>query len=742
MEVFMRKAGIAIGIIVAVIVVAILVFWATFDVNHYRGTIQSQLQSKLGRPVSLGQMHLSLLPPSFQVDNLSIGDDPRFADPKPFVQAAQLNVSVKFWPLLHKDIEIDSLTLKQPQVELIKDKQGVWNFSSLGQNPQTVTNQPALQQPSKPASSQPSPSQPSNGQNSQFALNNLSIRDGQLALTNRQAGTPRSLYKHIDMTLTDFAPDKPFTVDVAAHLPGPGTQEVRLQGKGGPLQQGNLPATPFHGTLNLKGVSVAGLSQFLNSPAVAGTDGTISGSTTIDNKAGVVAADGNMNIENAKVHGVDIGYPITTQYNLSDDLNRDQINVQDTTIKLGQTPLNINGIVNTKPTPMDVNLTLKAGNVSLAEAAKLASAFGVAFAPGTNVTGQASANIRATGPVSKPALNGTLSARNIQASGNQIKQPVTIPAVNFQLTPQQIHSDNFNIVSGGTTLNTNLAVSQYTSKNPILNATVQAPHAELPAILAMAKAYGVTALDKITGQGTMDLNMHLSGPVNSLSSNDIMRALNGNTGLNFNNMKVHGTDLSHQLAAIAGFLKPGLPGQTDQGFTSISHMTGNVTVKNGIAQTNNLQADLDLGKIGVTGAANLASQTLNLHVNAVISQGMSQKVGGTGIGGFMNTALANNQGELVIPVLVTGTFQNPKIAPDVQGVAQMRLKGLLPNSNNPQAGVSGIIGSLLGQKNGQPANGQAQQNQQSPQNAVQQVLEGLFGGKKKPQTPPPNPPKK
>jgi hypothetical protein len=73
--------------------------------------------------------------------------------------------------------------------------------------------------------------------------------------------------------------------------------------------------------------------------------------------------------------------------------------------------------------------------------------------------------------------------------------------------------------------------------------------------------------------------------------------------------------------------------------------------------------------------------------------------------------------------------------PDVQQMTQMRLKGLIPNSNNPGAGISGLLGGFLGQKgaNAAPAQGhpqQAQPDQNSPQNAVDQIM-GLFGGKKK-----------
>jgi hypothetical protein len=97
-------------------------------------------------------------------------------------------------------------------------------------------------------------------------------------------------------------------------------------------------------------------------------------------------------------------------------------------------------------------------------------------------------------------------------------------------------------------------------------------------------------------------------------------------------------------------------------------------------------------------------------------------MGSAGVGSFMNAALANSQGELVIPAIVTGTFQNPRFAPDVQKIAQMRMKGLMPTSDNPLGAASSILGGVSGKK-GQPAAGQQP-------NPVDQVM-GLFGSKKK-----------
>jgi hypothetical protein len=304
---------------------------------------------------------------------------------------------------------------------------------------------------------------------------------------------------------------------------------------------------------------------------------------------------------------------------------------------------------------------------------------------------------------------------------------VQVPAVTLTLTPAEIRSDNFNILSGGTTVAAQLAIRQYLSNSPIMDATLRAPNAQLPGIISIAKAYGVTGADKITGAGILNLDAHADGPIQGLNSTQMIRALNGTSNLNFNSVRYSGADISHQLAAIAGFLNKS--NQSDQGFTNISKMTGNILVRNGVAQTSDLQALLDIGNLGVTGTADLATQVLNLRVTAVLSKAFTDKLGGTaGIGGFMNTALANNQGEMVIPAIVTGTFQNPKFAPDLQQIAQMKLKGLLPNYNNPSSAVSGVLGGLLGQK------GAKQTQQQQPQNAVDQIM-GILGKRKQQQQP-------
>jgi len=679
-----------------VIVPAVGIFVATFKPNDYRGTVQTKLEQQLDRKVALGNMELGLFPLRFRVYNLAIADDPKFST-RAFVQTQELSVSVKLLPLLSKSVQIDSLALERPSVELIKNAQGVWNFASIGQ-----------QTPAAPSSS---------SSQQQFSLGELTINDGLVAITDLQDRKPRTVYDHINLKLTDFAPDSPFNLDASVHLPGAGSQEVSLKGKGGPLSHANPAATPFKGTLDLKGVEIAGLQKFLQSPALVNTDGVLSGHTDIASENGKLSAKGQMDLEKPRLHGIDVGYPINMDYDVSDDLPNDLLTINKGAIKLGPTPLSVSGTMNSKPTPAQLNVNLKANNVSIAEIARLAAAAGIAFAPGTTVNGQISADIKATGAADKPALNGTLAGQNIQVSGKEIAKPVAVKAVNIALSPTEIHSDNFNVTSGGTTAAVQFSVKDYTSNSPQVDATLRAPQAALPDLLAMAKAYGVTSLDKISGAGNLAVDMHAAGPVQSMSSDQLVKALNGTINVNFNNVRYAGVDISHQLLSMIGSGQAG----KDQGYTNIQKMTGTILVKNGIAQTNNLQATLDIGNVGAVGTANLATQILNMQLTAVLSKAFTQQLGGAAGGNYMSAALANSQGELVIPAIVGGTFQNPKVTPDVQKMAQMKLKGLMPTADNPLGGASSILGGVTGQKGQQPG---------QQQNQVNQIM-GLFGSKKK-----------
>jgi AsmA protein len=991
----MRKLGIAILVIVVLLVAAALIVPHLININQYHDKIQAELQKRLGRQVTLGNMHLSLFPPSFQVENAMIAEDPRFDTSRPFAAAEKLAVSVKFWPLLRKEVEVKSLDLDRPHIELVRDAQGVWNFATLGHEPQTAATQaPAPQKTPQhePAKSAPQPTpSPSTATDTQpkqpagqFSLANLFINDGQVAITDLQKHQSRAVYDHIDLTLNDFAPDQQFSLKLTAHLPGSGKQTLSLEGKGGPITQADMMNTPFDGTLHLDQVSTGAAQKFLNSQSLNGIDAVLSGDAKVKNSSGKLASNGTIRVENARIHNVNVGYPITLDYDVADDLTNDVIQIHKGNLKLGATPVTIAGTINSKPDPSQIDLKLTAANASIAEMARLASAFGVAFGQGTDVKGTVNADIQARGAMNKPAMNGQLSARNLEISGKDIPQPVRVNDITLTLTPDTIRSNDFAATTGSTTVNVNFALANYSGNNSTINAALRAPNARLGEIINIAKAAGVSAVEGISGDGTLNLDVHAQGPTKNMSAlnfsgtgkisnanlklpsltkplqvrnsdiqfsqnsinlqnvaagigqtnatgaltlknfaapqvqftlnadkvnvaelqqifnaapsqpakraaaerdfwslvpkaeaqqprsnsnaepslltkmtgggtvtigtiqyddlvlnnahtnvsldhgliklnpltadvyggkengaitidmrpaqpvytvnlktdkvdanklvssvsdlkqtiygllasnvnasfssssaNSIARSLNGTLAINLTNGKLMNLDLLHELASVGKFVGGNFA--APKNFTDLVSLTGNFDVKNGVAQTNNLKAVIDGGTLAAAGLINLADQSLNLHVNAVLNKALSQQVGGTQIGGFMNTALANNQGELVLPVIITGTFQHPQVAPDVQQIAQMKLKNLLPSTKNPGQLTQGILGAILGNKNQGGAAGQQggqsnggiggilgaisgqQQNQQQPPQQTGSPAVGTNQGQQPAATPTPTP---
>jgi hypothetical protein len=701
----MRNIRLILGIGAGVITLSLVAAWWLVDPNRYRGLIQSQLEQRLNRKVELGQMNLGLLPLRLQVTDPLIAEDPGFGDGMPFIRAQKLDVRVNLFSLLRGNVTVNALELQRPRVELVKNKQGRWNFSTLGRLPAEA----AATLPDTPASPA-------------LTLDRLTIRDGQVAITDlQQSQKPLALYDHIDVTALNYTPSQPFSFDVAAHIAGAGAQEIRLKGEAGPISPANPAATPFAGNLRLREVGLDSLKKFLNSDGMPNAAGSLSGESQITNKSGNVTAIGTLKLDQARFNSLDLGYPIVLDYNVAANPADGAVTISSAKIQLGNTPLTLTGSIDANRTPYTLNLSCKSGDVSIAEIARLASAFGVAFAPGTTISGRVRGDVQAKGAANNPGLSGTIAADNLRISGKDVPQPVEVKTLKLTLSPSEIRSDEFQATSGSTTAQARFAVRQYTSKSPAIDLVLRAPAATLPELQSFAKAYGMTGLEQINGAGTLSLDLHAAGPLQSLTSTEVMRALNGNLTLDFNTLRIAGFDAARELAEIGGFLTPN---PANQNFTDILRLSGQMIVKDGVARTDDLQAQLGIGTAAVSGTADLASESLNLKLLATFPKGVSDKAGGTRVAGYMKTVLSNSAGELLLPVQVTGNFKRPRFAPDVATFAQMQKKRLLP-LDNPGAAVSNVLGALKKENKNED-----QPSGDKPGQAIKGILGGLFGGKK------------
>src|ERR1700752_5390471 len=127
-----KKISIIVGAIVALLLIVILILPSLIDANRFKPEIQTKLGTALGRNVQIGTIKLSIFSGGVVVDDVAISDDPAFSNSQ-FLTAKELTVGVHMIPLIFsKQLEGESITIKDPQVTLMRNKAGVWNYSSMG----------------------------------------------------------------------------------------------------------------------------------------------------------------------------------------------------------------------------------------------------------------------------------------------------------------------------------------------------------------------------------------------------------------------------------------------------------------------------------------------------------------------------------------------------------------------------------------------------------------------------------
>jgi AsmA protein len=125
---------IVIGVLVVVVLVGgtILALPFLIDLNKYQDQYKPLLEDALNRKVQLQDIRLTVWPQiGAKVAGFSVLDDPVFGS-SPFASITSLEVGVKLMPLLSGKVEVEAITLRNPVITVIKNKNGVLNVSTLG----------------------------------------------------------------------------------------------------------------------------------------------------------------------------------------------------------------------------------------------------------------------------------------------------------------------------------------------------------------------------------------------------------------------------------------------------------------------------------------------------------------------------------------------------------------------------------------------------------------------------------
>jgi len=129
-----RKIGILLIVISACLVAGVIFLAPIFlNLDRYRPQVISYFEQNTGKKVEIARLALTFFPQiTVHMDGFGVKSPPLFP-PSYIVKVARTDAVLAFWPLLRRNVVIKSVVLEDPEINLVSDPDGPWNF----ENPET-----------------------------------------------------------------------------------------------------------------------------------------------------------------------------------------------------------------------------------------------------------------------------------------------------------------------------------------------------------------------------------------------------------------------------------------------------------------------------------------------------------------------------------------------------------------------------------------------------------------------------
>ena len=388
------------GIAVAALLVLLIALPLLINVNSFRPKIESEVTNALGRPVTVGNLSLSILTGTVGVDNISIADDPAFSQ-SPFVTAKSLSVGVKLMPLIFsKQLSVTGIVLDRPQISLLKAGNGKWNFSSLG-------GANAKEPPKQEKSGTPTP------QN--FSVAKLEVKDGRLNVGKANSTAKPQVYDSVNAEVKDFSFASQFPFELTAVLPGAG--KVNISGKAGPINPQDAANTPLNVAIKVDNMDLAA-SGFIDQ--ASGLGGQVDFTGTLVSDGSQAKAAGVLNCDKLKLSpkGSPAPKAITVKYMVNADLNKQVVTVTQGDVAIGKATAKLAGGFQTQGKTQVLNMKFSAPGMPVDELEAMLPAVGVALPSGSQLQGGTlSAELEISGSIDQPVIAGPVRLANTKLAG-------------------------------------------------------------------------------------------------------------------------------------------------------------------------------------------------------------------------------------------------------------------------------------------------------------------------------------
>ena len=427
--------GLAGGVVILMITAHLLI-----DANSFRPVIEAQLSNSLGRQVKVGDLSLSLFSGGLYAQDISIADDPAFSHTS-FLSAKSVDVSVELMPLLlSRSVHLTALTLKEPELVLLRSSSGKWNFSSLGNRSKTTATTSAPQE---------------------LAIQKLRIVNGRVTVGSSSTRNKPSIYEAVNVTAHNVSYDSQIPFTFAAKTPGGG--DVKVEGTAGPINRVDTAETPLSAAITLQHLDLAS-TGFIDPSS--GLGGVLDYTGTLKSDGKNAHTEGIVKAEKLRLtrSGGPAKAPVTVDYATDYDLVRQAGVLSRGDIHTGKSTAHLSGNYNTQGQSTVVHLKLNGSALPMADIEGLLPALGVVLPSGAGLQGgTADAAMIIEGAVSRLVTSGDLNVSNARLTGFDLASKMSALSAltglkggsdtliqtlssNLRISPEGIRTDNLKLI--------------------------------------------------------------------------------------------------------------------------------------------------------------------------------------------------------------------------------------------------------------------------------------------------------
>lgn len=223
------KVLLGIGVVIVLLVVLVILLPFLIDLNQYQAQYRPIIEEALNRKIELKDIRLTIVPRiGVRIAGFAVLDDPAFSA-GPFASLTSLDVGVKLRPLLSKRVEVEEITLRDPVITVIKNRDGILNASTLGKK--------GAPKPEGAPAPEPSATEGPLRILALLAVDRVSISGGKLTYRDLSAAKPTEyVLQDIDFLLKDVGLGKTPSLHVTT-LVQPLNFPIKIDGTFGPLKE-------------------------------------------------------------------------------------------------------------------------------------------------------------------------------------------------------------------------------------------------------------------------------------------------------------------------------------------------------------------------------------------------------------------------------------------------------------------------------------------------------------------------